>query len=74
MSDFRCTQKVVFTTIDVSEMYRLPRYTPKTVRNHSTMNRCSTGISGCQRQPSRYPENPPTVQKVGGSNPSERAR
>ncbi len=49
MSDFRYTQKVLFTMIDVSEMYRLPRYTAKAARHHSTRNRSSKGMAGSQR-------------------------
>ena len=49
MSDFRYTQKVLFTTVDVSEMYRLPGYTPKTAPNRSTRNRSSKGMAGSQR-------------------------
>jgi hypothetical protein len=49
MSDFRYTQKVLSTIIDVSEMYRLPRYTAKTARHRSTRNRSSKGMAGSQR-------------------------
>ena len=56
MSDFRYTQKVLFTTIDVSEMYRLPRYTLDYARDRSTRNPSSKAINGHQRYPSRTPK------------------
>ncbi len=61
----RFAQKVVFTTIDVSEMYRLPRYTPKTARDHSASNRCSEAISGHRRHPSRTPKFGLRIRRLG---------